>query len=53
MPGTPSSNTPKLCEISTRSMDDFEKYHDEAVKTRDNICAGRPGRPFPPEIILR
>jgi hypothetical protein len=43
----------ELCEISTRSLDDFERYHDEAVKTRDNVCAGRPGRPFPPEIILR
>ncbi len=43
----------EVCEISSRALDDFEKYHDEAVKTRDNVCAGRPARPFPPEIILR
>jgi hypothetical protein len=41
----------EACEISSRSLDDFEKYHDEAEKARDNVCAGRPARPFPPEII--
>jgi len=43
----------ELCEISIRSLSEFEKYHREAVRARDNVCAGRPVRPFPPEIIRR
>jgi hypothetical protein len=43
----------EACDISTPSLDDFEKYHVEAMKARDNVCAGRPARPFPPEIIQR
>lgn len=43
----------EACDISTLSLDDFEKYQVEAVKARDNVCAGRPSRPFPPEIIQR
>ena len=43
----------ELCDISIRSLDDLEKYHREAVSARDNVCAGRPVRPFPPEIIQR
>jgi len=42
-----------VCEVSDRSLDDFEKYQREAVDARDNVCAGRPARPFPPEIIRR
>src|SRR4051794_39359661 len=30
-----------------------ERYHREAVQARDNACAGRPLRPFPPDIIQR
>ena len=41
----------ELCNISIRSLSEFEKYHREAVSARDNVCAGRPIRPFPPEII--
>ena len=41
------------CGISSRSLSEFEKYHREAVNARDNVCAGRPARPFPPEIIHR
>ena len=41
------------CGISTRSLSEFEKYHREAVSARDNVCTGRPVRPFPPDIILR
>ena len=41
------------CGISTRSLSEFEKYHREAVSARDNVCMGRPARPFPPEIIQR
>ena len=43
----------ELCDISIRSLNEFEKYHREAVSARDNVCAGRPVRPFPPEIIQR
>jgi hypothetical protein len=39
------------CDISNRSLSDFEKYRREAVTARDNVCAGRPLRPFPPEIV--
>jgi hypothetical protein len=43
----------ELCDISIRSLSEFEKYHREAVSARDNVCTGRPARPFPPEIIHR
>jgi hypothetical protein len=41
------------CDISTVSLNELEKYHGDAVKARDNVCAGRPARPFPPDIIQR
>ena len=41
------------CDISVQSLSDFEKYHREAVIARDNVCAGRPARAFPAEIIQR
>ena len=41
------------CDISLRSLGELEKYHREAVSARDNVCAGRPARPFPAEIIHR
>ena len=41
------------CDISSRSLGEFEKYHREAVSARDNVCAGRPARPFPAEVIHR
>lgn len=40
-----------VCDISERSVDEFEKYRREAATRRDNVCAGRPARPFPAEII--
>jgi hypothetical protein len=43
----------ELCDISVRSLDEFEKFHRDAVSARDNVCAGRPIRPFPPDIIRR
>jgi hypothetical protein len=42
-----------MCDVSVRSLADFEKYYAEAVSARDNVCAGRPARPFPAEIIQR
>ena len=41
----------ELCDISIHSLSEFERYHREAVTARDNVCAGRPVRPFPPEIV--
>jgi len=41
------------CHISISSLNEFERYHSEAVKGRDNVCAGRPLRPYPPDIIQR
>jgi len=42
-----------MCDISIGSLGEFEKYYAEAVRVRDNLCAGRPARPFPAEIIQR
>src|SRR5262249_49727707 len=36
------------CDISARSLTEFENYRREAVTARNNACAGRPVRPFPP-----
>ena len=41
------------CHVSITSLNEFERYHREAVKDRDNVCAGRPIRPYPPDIIQR
>jgi hypothetical protein len=41
----------EMCDISLHSLSEFEKTHREAERARDNVCAGRPARPFPPEII--
>lgn len=43
----------EACEISSRSLGDIEKSHHDAVVARDNVCAGRPVRPFPADVILR
>jgi hypothetical protein len=43
----------ELCDISILSLGDLEKRNREAVKARENVCAGRAARPFPPEVILR
>ena len=39
------------CNISVRLLSDVEGYHREPVQARDNVCAGRPMRPGPAEII--
>jgi hypothetical protein len=41
------------CGISDRLLNQVDGYHREAVQARDNVCAGRPLRPNPPEIIQR
>jgi hypothetical protein len=41
------------CDISVPLLNQVERYHRDAVQARDNVCAGRPLRPYPPEIIQR
>ena len=48
-----ASDHRESCDVSTSLLETFEKRHQEMVKARDNVCSGRPARPFPPDIILR
>jgi len=48
-----ANNNRESCDISVPLLQQVEGYHREAVQARDNACAGRPLRPFPPEIIQR
>jgi hypothetical protein len=41
------------CNISAISLVELEKRHHEAETARDNVCAGRPLRPYPPDVIRR
>jgi hypothetical protein len=43
----------ELCDISVLSLNEIEKRHRDAANARDNVCGGRPLRPFPPEVIRR
>lgn len=43
----------ELCDVSGALLAEFEKRYREALKARDNVCAGRPLQPFPPDIIKR
>jgi hypothetical protein len=42
-----------VCDISDRLLGDFETWRREAVTARNNVCSGRPVRPFPADVILR
>jgi hypothetical protein len=46
-------NNRESCDISDRLLNQVEGYHREALQARDNVCAGRPVRPFPADIIQR
>jgi hypothetical protein len=39
------------CHTSNASLNEFERYHREAVKDCDNVCAGRPLRPYGADVI--
>lgn len=41
----------EACRIPAASLQAFERSRREAVNGRDNVCAGRPLRPYPPDII--
>jgi hypothetical protein len=43
----------EACDIPLPMLNEIEKLHREAVKTRDNVCTGRPALAYPAEIILR
>src|SRR6267154_6869591 len=46
-----AGNNRESCDISVASLNQVEGYHSEAVRARDNACAGRPLRPYPADII--
>src|SRR5262245_12522751 len=48
-----ANNNQESCNISDRLLNQVEGYHREALQTRDNVCAGRPVRPYPADIIQR
>lgn len=39
------------CQVSNASLKDFDRYSRAAAKDRDNVCAGRPLRPYGADII--
>ena len=41
------------CGLGEKALRELEQRHRGVVQQRDNICAGRPGRPYPPDIISR
>jgi hypothetical protein len=48
-----ADNNRESCDISVQLLNQVEGYHREAVQARDNACAGRPLRPYPPDTIQR
>src|SRR4051794_10774672 len=48
-----ANNNREAWDISVPSLNQVEGYHREAAQARDNVCAGRPLRPYPADIIQR
>jgi hypothetical protein len=48
-----ATNNRGSCGISVSLLHQVEGYHHDAVQARDNVCAGRPLRPYPADIIRR
>jgi hypothetical protein len=46
-----AENNREACAISGTLLSQVERYDHDAVTARDNVCAGRPLRPYPAEII--
>lgn len=46
-----ANNNRVSCNISLPLLNQVEGYHRQAVQARDNVCAGRPLRPYPADII--
>lgn len=43
----------EACDISSHSLGEIDRSHHDAIAARNNVCAGRPIRAFPADIILR
>jgi hypothetical protein len=48
-----ASDNRVACNVSASLLSQVEGYHREAVQARDNVCAGRPLRPYPADVIGR
>jgi hypothetical protein len=48
-----ASDNRVACNVSASLLSQVEGYHREAVHARDNVCAGRPLRPYPADVIGR
>jgi hypothetical protein len=46
-----ASDHREMCDIPDGALSTWERSHHEAVVARDNVCAGRPVRPFPADVI--
>jgi hypothetical protein len=46
-----ASDNRTSCDIADPLLSEVERYHRDAVQARDNVCAGRLLRPYPPDII--
>jgi hypothetical protein len=46
-----ANNNRESCDMTFRVLDQVKGFHREAMQARDNVCAGRPLRPYPPDII--
>jgi hypothetical protein len=46
-----AENNRETCAISNSLLSQVERYDRDASTARDNVCAGRPLRPYPPDII--
>jgi len=46
-----ADNNRGACNISVPLLNHVEGYRREALQARDSVCAGRPLRPYPPDII--
>ncbi|MDN5002008.1 hypothetical protein ACFQZO_14035 [Bradyrhizobium sp. GCM10027634] len=42
-----------VCNISDQMLDALKTSRSNAVTARNNVCAGRPARPFPADIVLQ
>jgi hypothetical protein len=48
-----ASDHRESCGLGEEALSELDKRHRAVVQQRDNICAGRPGRPYPADIIAR
>lgn len=46
-----ADNNRESCDISVPILNSLQAHQREAMQARDNVCSGRPMRPFPADII--